>query len=159
MWTATRTNAKRKCLSLRELREHYLEQGKIMSGPFKNIDITYKTDQHGGYYNAVDFAGRAWKITNFSLSGIWVLWPVSTKREPIYVHSLWDADVILGGGVVKEKEIRKPQRTTMPQSDNKQYYTDYTDYRMDEVKQQLEEQKFRQRCIRRNSVPGQFSAK
>lgn len=160
MRTAIRTNTTRKCLSLRELREHYLEQGKIMSGPFKNIDTTHKQDQYGGYYNAVDFAGRVWKITNFSLSGIWTMWPPKeSKHKPIYVYSLWDADVILGGGVVKDQKIKKPERVSPVKAENQGYYENRADYQIDQAKKELEQKQFEQRKIRRSSFPGQFSVK
>lgn len=158
MRTAIRASEKRKCLSLRELRESYLEQGKIMSGPFKHIDSTHRQDRFGGYYNAVDFTGRAWKITQFSLSGIWVMWPPeSSKRPPIYAYSLWDADVILGGGVVKDQKISKPERVSPIKAENQGYYENKADYQIDQARQQLEQKQFEQRKIRRSSIPEQFS--
>ena len=155
MRNTARTNAKRKLLSVRELREHYIEQGCLMSGPFKNIDIKLRTDQYGGFYSAVDLAGRAWKITNFSLAGIWVMWPPqNSNRSPIYVHSLYEADIILNGGVVLDKEIKKPERTSTPSKDKKQtyYFDNMADFRIEEAKKQQQKKAFEERIKRRNSL-------
>lgn len=141
----TRTNNPRTRLSVRELREYHITEGGIMSGPYRNIDMKLCQDSFGGYYNAIDLAGRPWRITNFSLSGIWVMWPPkNSQREPIYVRSLQEADTILGGGVVKDQEIKKPERVFV-----KNQYDKIADYRIDLAKQEADKKHFDERQKRR----------
>lgn len=120
-----------KKMTLREIRKSILEEQEAMAGPFKHIDMTFRSDsKFGNYYIGIDFAGRVWMITNFSLAGIWAMRPENQNKKTIYAHGLEEVDILLGGGVVKQNQIEPPKRTNKPEKEiyeTKQAYQEAND--------------------------------
>lgn len=74
---------------------------------FKHIENKICTDSgvtNLTYYKGKDIMGRNWVITQFSLAGIWIMrW----RNMKIFVNSLFDADILLGGGTIHVNKMEK----------------------------------------------------